>query len=457
MELRGRLDHLARRVVGWAFARPTVLVADSPGTTVLRWQLEAELDRRRWPIARSPADADLLLVLGEPGPNLQAALDVVWSQVPAPRQRWDIQPGADISTALDRSHAALLDMARQPEPRTDDPGEFLPQNRSHDEHHHDDDHDDGGNDGDHDDGGDGHHHDQQGHEHGGHDAAGLPMAGTAPDRDGLELDSLHVRLGPVLPSWPTGLVIEGRMQGDVLTGVHASWIDRPAPRRPGDPGDPDDPGGLSGLRDAGGASGLRDAGGASGLSDPAGVSGLSDPGGVSGLGAWSDLSAEDVTLLDWLDRLARFLDVAGWPAAATRTRRVRHDVLRGGTVNDARADGSARRTVRRIRRSATLRWSVGGIDAVLDRVHQWCDHVLDGVANSRGTTGSEGDAAGPPGGAAGSPRTWTDVEALVDGQDLAAIRLIVASLEIDTDGGSGASTQPTPSTAGQTQMGGADE
>ena len=45
---------------------------------------------------------------------------------------------------------------------------------------------------------------------------GRPMAGVAPDRDGLRLDQLTVRIGPFFARFPTGLVLELRLQGDVV-------------------------------------------------------------------------------------------------------------------------------------------------------------------------------------------------------------------------------------------------
>lgn len=45
---------------------------------------------------------------------------------------------------------------------------------------------------------------------------GRPMAMTGEDRDGLPLDQLHLRLGPFLPAFPPGLVLDTVIQGDVL-------------------------------------------------------------------------------------------------------------------------------------------------------------------------------------------------------------------------------------------------
>lgn len=48
---------------------------------------------------------------------------------------------------------------------------------------------------------------------------GRPMAGLAPDRDGLRLDRLPVTLGPWFPSLPAGLRLRVGFTGDVLFGV----------------------------------------------------------------------------------------------------------------------------------------------------------------------------------------------------------------------------------------------
>lgn len=45
---------------------------------------------------------------------------------------------------------------------------------------------------------------------------GRPLAGRAPDRDGLELDQLPLRLGPLLPVLPPGLELSVLLQGDIV-------------------------------------------------------------------------------------------------------------------------------------------------------------------------------------------------------------------------------------------------
>jgi len=48
---------------------------------------------------------------------------------------------------------------------------------------------------------------------------GRPIAQRAPDRDGLQLDKLNVRVGPFFPPLPPGLVMSVQLQGDVVQEV----------------------------------------------------------------------------------------------------------------------------------------------------------------------------------------------------------------------------------------------
>ncbi|MGY1763644.1 hypothetical protein ACI79N_19610 [Geodermatophilus sp. SYSU D00805] len=210
-----------------------------------------------------------------------------------------------------------------------------------------------------------------GMDHGSAEVAGLPMAGTAPDRDGLQLDVLHVTLGPVLPGWPTGLLVRGQLQGDVLTDVSLSWVDAA-----------DHVEGHSGDRPS--------------------------------------------ARLEALDHLARFLDVAGWPVAARDARRARDDLR---AADPDLVDAGHRRAVRlarRVRRSRTLAWSVRGIGAmaedgahhlrgdVLDRVRWWCELAADPEIAV--------DARPEP--------SLGRVAHLLEGAELAAARLVVASVPL---------------------------
>jgi hypothetical protein len=269
-------------ITRWALTRPRVLLVDAPGPPALRWSAETELDRRGWLLATSPADADLLVVLGDPGRKLTAATDLLWAQVPAPRARAAIPTQEQLTDRLDDAADRLRDRNPAPadpwttaEPRSDDMG-------------------------------------------------GLEMAGSAPDRDGLELDALDVTLGPWLPGWPTGLVLQGRLQGDVLTDVDARWLDGEGPAGPSEP---------------------------------------VPPGVVA------------------LDALARLLLVAGWPRQATAARRARTALLDGSPDGRRRAG----RVAEVVARSRTLAWSLRDLPAVagqdpLTRLRSWCASATDPVA-----------------------------------------------------------------------------
>ena len=369
---------LRRRLIGWSLGRPRVLLVDAPGSRALRWSVEGELDRRGWPLALSPADVDLLLVLGAPGPELSAAVDRLWRQTPAPRHRLDVGPADAPGAVLDAARAALLTGAwggtsvPPPGPWSEDGA--MPDHEDMDHKgmdHEGMDHGSGqrtgmaemehGGHGQH--GGGGGHEGQEMH-HGG-TVAGLAMAGTAPDRDGLELDSLAVSLGPVMPGWPTGLVLRGQMQGDVLTGVEVSWAD----------GTP--------------------------VSTPVGA-------------------ASSHRRAAALDSLSRFLVVAGWPSNAATARAARTGLLSTEPLDADRGQRAASRLARRVRGARSLAWSVHGIGGTgggdaLARVRHWCD-----VAAGR-------DAPGGPVTAV----TMADLAGLVEGAELATARLAVASVDLE--------------------------
>ncbi|HEX2031875.1 MAG TPA: hypothetical protein VHL78_10815 [Actinomycetota bacterium] len=60
---------------------------------------------------------------------------------------------------------------------------------------------------------------------------GRPLAGRAPDRDGLELDRLPLEIGPLFPPFPPGLILRIDLQGDVVQQV-AGWENALAFGRP---------------------------------------------------------------------------------------------------------------------------------------------------------------------------------------------------------------------------------
>ncbi|MER6511062.1 hypothetical protein ABT158_29870 [Nonomuraea sp. NPDC001636] len=172
---------------GWllrqAALRPRVLLVACPYGTGARLLVEAEADRRGWPVAASAAEASLMVVCGRPGAELAAAVGEVWRAVPVPRALVELPPDVppgDVVAALDDAVHVL----------GDEPGQWR----------------------------------QAGVLAAGTSADDTPMAGRGADRDRLKLDRLHVPLGPVLADWPAGLVVETVLQGDVIQEAHVRTL-----------------------------------------------------------------------------------------------------------------------------------------------------------------------------------------------------------------------------------------
>ncbi len=281
----GLIERLAAR-------RPHVLLVPVPGATASRLAAEAAVARTGGVVATSPADADVLLVAGGPGPELAAAVEAVWSQLPGPRSRAQLADPGQADSVLRDAVAALADpqQAADAAARGDEwqPGdEDMP--------------------------------------------GGLPMADVAPDRDGLELDVLHVPLGPVLPDWPAGLVVDTVLQGDVVVQAHARLL---------------------------------------------------GPAGAPGTPFWH---GEGRRAAARLDSLARLLAVAGWAAAAVRARRIRDELLAGARPEQVRP--AFQSLYRPVSRSRTLRWATG--DATTARWQRWLAEIGELLAG-RGPEASAG-------------------------------------------------------------------
>lgn len=155
---------------------PRPFVVSAADGTGVRLGVEAELRARGWRRAASPGETGLLVVCGNPGPELERAVDRVWRSMPAPRT-W--AAGLDGLDGVDAG-----------------PGEPP-------------------------------------------DLGDVGMADRGDDRDGLRLDVLHVPLGPVLPDWPAGVRLDVALQGDVVQDAEVTvvesappfWGDGRAPRR----------------------------------------------------------------------------------------------------------------------------------------------------------------------------------------------------------------------------------
>src|SRR5699024_6088378 len=93
-----------------------VLVVEAPGQWATRMELEQQLLRRGWRIASSPAQGDVLVVCGAPGPELSDLANRLWEQMPGPRVRIGIASPGAVVPALDNATALLLDTSHH---RTD--------------------------------------------------------------------------------------------------------------------------------------------------------------------------------------------------------------------------------------------------------------------------------------------------------------------------------------------------
>ncbi|WP_312918218.1 hypothetical protein [Kocuria sp.] len=387
MGLSGALARLAVRAT-------RVLVVEVPGHWATRMEVEHQLLRRGWRPAWTPADADVLAVCGVPGPELSELVDRLWEQMPGPRVRADITSPGTVGSALDAAAALLLDT---PHHRTDAQERAqepeIPEDADHGGHggmgHGGMDH--GGMDHGEMDHGEMDHGEMDHGGHGGHggmDMApeGIPLAEGGEDRDGLEMDVLHLPLGPVLPFWPAGLVLRCSLQGDVVVNAEASMVD-------GRNDDEDD-----------------------------------------GAGAAGPSAGPAPAAVVRCDQVMALLALAGVEDAAACARRARDALLCGD--EDAARD-AVERLHRTIRRSRLLRWSLRGVlpldpsDLEQHGLPRRClgdahDRLLSRVERIRAEAGGTEPTPAEDGGV-----PWAVVPDLVTGLELGSVRLAVASLDLD--------------------------
>ncbi|QYF91043.1 hypothetical protein [Arthrobacter sp. PAMC25284] len=413
----GLSDVLARAAV----TRCHVFLAEVRDGAGPRMAVERQMARRGWVEALSPADADILCVCGEVPDGQAEALDRLWDQLPGPRARVNVELPDDVDR-LDDCAAELLDTAaqrRREAGRAVDPdddggseeggGGMDHSGMDHSQMNHGDDDRGGGmdhsqmNHGDDDRGGGMDHsgmdhsgmdHSQMNHggmDHGGMAMpmpGGIPLAGEGADRDGLNLDVLKVPLGPYLPLWPAGLVLNCELQGDV---VFNSTVDFPfGPPRSG-----------------------------------------------SGQPAVDD---ERSSLIHHLDLAERLLRLAGAAALATRTRRIRDTALDSAATDRASVDqcrAASRAVLARVRKDWLLRRTLRGLgrlpsDAGLpasEGADAWA-RLLGMFPAAAATTAPE---AGPAAATAELPPNRDVVAILPDlirGQELSVARLIIASFDL---------------------------
>ncbi|WEV77205.1 hypothetical protein O9K63_11445 [Janibacter cremeus] len=361
-----------------------VLVVEAPGQWLTRVELEQQMLRRGWGTAWTPADADVLAVCGAPGPELADLTERLWDQMPGPRARADIPSPSAVDGALDAAASLLLDTSYH---RAD--ARERAQKPQVTEDHEDMDHGDMDHEGmDH---GDMDHEgmdhgdmDHEGMDHGDMDMApeGIALAEGGEDRDGLEMDVLHLPLGPVLPFWPAGLVLLCSLQGDVVVDAEGSVVDGPGGLPSG--GEPEAP--------------------------PA-----------------SAMAAR-------CDGVVALLALTGAGRATTCARRARDALLR----DDRRAAREAIETLHRtVRTSWLLRWSLRGVltldqsDLARHGLPQGCGgdahDRLSSMVDRLRTEIADAEAAS----AASHAVPWEKVPQLVVGLELATARLAVASVGME--------------------------
>ncbi|MDO8120712.1 hypothetical protein Q6346_05215 [Isoptericola sp. b490] len=346
-----------------------VLVVAARGGALVRLSVERALRTLGWVPASSPADADLLAVCGTPADQERDAIEQIWRQLPGPRARVEVTSTEALGELLSQAASALEDHELQAT-LAQEADASAPMGMDHEDMDH------AGMDHAGMDHGDMDHGDM---DHGDMDhgdmsmtgPGGIALAGSSDDdRDGLEMDVGHVILGAGLPGWPAGLVLRATLHGDVVTGVEV-------------------------------------------LASPAPPS-LSDP-------------AVRAALL--VDAAAGVLDLAGWSAAADSARRARDDLMdAAGATRIAAADVA--RLTRRVRRSVLLRWSLEGpghrapsSPAPGSVVRRRLIALLEAAATTLA------DPQGPAHVPLGDDLAL--LPELAEGQELASLRLLVASMALD--------------------------
>ncbi len=363
---------VSRRWAMFAAGAAHVLVIEVPGEWVLRAAVEQAVLDRGWRLATAPAEADVLAVCGAPGPELDAVVRRLWDQLPGPRVRVDLPDREALSSGFERAVRGLVDTASQREDARQRPASPNVEPDHGDMDHGDMDHGDHGD-----------------MDHGDMEMApgGIPLAEGGPDRDGLEMDVLHLSLGPGLPHWPAGLVMRCALQGDVIVEATCRLLD-----------------------------------GGRGADAPAPGDGTTRP---------------QLPVARQADLVLDVLALVGWPAGVSAARQVRDQLL--NVVDDrdlAAAQARLARLERRVRRSLVLRSSLRGIGTVtsgeLDR-RGLPDTLLGDVrdrllsALDRVSRQEEGHADG-----ATAESVLLALPELVTGLDLAAARLVVASVGLET-------------------------
>lgn len=305
----GMIELLSRA----ASSRAHVLIAEAPGAFRERVALERALDRGGWCRAESVADADVLAVVGDPGEALAAVVEHVWAQMSEPRTRVHVSVVTDVNRVLAEARDELAGDTLRPLTSSLRNG-FTPSSEDHGE--------DGG------------------HDHSAMMPDGIPLAEGGGDRDGLEMDELHLPLGPVLAHWPAGLVLRVTLHGDVVVDAEVEEL-----------------------------------------------------AGRAGAPTTVDDSSTRAARL--LDAAGSVLTLAGLPADAAATRALRDRCLDGDLASGREVAALGERIGRRwalrwVLSGLTVTGSHGGSEQLHDRLtglFQQARAALDGEDSSRGTPG----------------------------------------------------------------------
>lgn len=343
---------------------------------------ERELRRRGWALASAPAEADVLLVCGVPGPALNAVCNRTWAQFPGPRARAAAVTPGSIAAALDDAASSLLDSEAQRR----DARERLPYASTHGDDGTSADGDDGTDDspmdhGSHD--GASHHDGDMDHgdmDHGDMDMpmpGGIGLAEGGPDRDGLDLDVLNVPLGPVLLHWPAGLVLRCALQGDVITEASVEVLE----------------------------------------------AGETPPSGSSTMTGDSGTNQAREFCVGRCDAAGRLLGLAGAENLSARAFAIRDKLLEGSALDEVAEQ--VRRLSRSTNRSWMLQWSLKEPAGVWTTLMRWLEEALS-AAEGNGAAAATSQAAS----AAARQMTLESLPEQVRGLDLAAARLVVAAADL---------------------------
>lgn len=311
-----------------------VLVAPAPGVFGHRVALERAVETAGMHLAETVADADVLAVVGDPGPRLMALIDHVWEQMSEPRTRVRVREGDDAAAILAEAREELQAtttqcasaQGRAPRAQGDvaqEDDEMSPD--------------------------------------------GIALAEGAADRDGLEMDEIHLPLGPVLAHWPAGVVLRLTLHGDVVAAAEVDYL------------------------------------------------------GAAGPGPAQEDGPTRAARL--LDAAASVLLLAGLSGDAARARRLREDCL-DTTPVDGRAIEALRR---RIQRHRVLAWSLGGLAVSVEgeRSETLHDCLVDLLGRARDAVEGQLATALPRG------PSLACVPASLRGQELAAVRLWMAAWSAD--------------------------